>query len=74
MRLDEYEKRFEFILEMDSKKSEKNLLLSGLMTDLERNFHVPMMKNEAWNMKTQKFMLCIEKLLIVVFFKKIYQN
>lgn len=48
MRLDEYEKRFEFILEMDSKKSEKNLLLSGLMTDLERNFHVPMMKNEAW--------------------------
>lgn len=48
MRLDEYETRFEFILEMDSKQSEKDLLLSGLMTDLERNFHVPMMKNKAW--------------------------
>lgn len=46
MRLDEYEKRFGFILEMDSKQSEKDR--SGLMTDLERDFQVPMMKDETW--------------------------
>lgn len=48
MRLDEYETRLEFILEMDSKQSEKDKLLSGLMTDLERNFHIPMVRDEVW--------------------------
>lgn len=61
MRLDEYETRFEFILEMDSKQSEKDFLLSGLMTDLERNFHVPMMKDEVWEQENPEVYALYQK-------------
>lgn len=48
MRLGEYEKRFHVILEMNKDQSEKDRLLSLLMTDLERRFNIPMVKDEAW--------------------------
>lgn len=48
MRLDEYEKRFQLILKMDKEQSEKDALLSVLMTDLERKFDIPMSKDKAW--------------------------
>lgn len=61
MRLDEYEKRFEFILEMDRKQSEKDRLLSGLMTDLERNFHIPMVKDETWEQENPEVYVLYRK-------------
>jgi len=48
MRLDEYEKRFQVILEMDKDQSEKDRMFSSLMTDLERRFNIPMVKDEVW--------------------------
>lgn len=48
MRLDEYEKRFQVIIEMNKDQDEKDRLLSWLMTDLERRFNIPMLKDEAW--------------------------
>lgn len=48
MTLNEYYQRYELILKMPIGVIEKDKMLSSLMTDLERNFHIPMIKNESW--------------------------
>lgn len=48
MTLNEYYQRYETILNMPIGMIEKDKMLSSLMTDLERAFHIPMVKNENW--------------------------
>jgi tRNA A22 N-methylase len=48
MRVEEYETRFEYILGTKLEQKQKDKMLSGLMTDLERTFQIPMVKNEMW--------------------------
>lgn len=48
MTLNEYYQRYELILKMPIGLIEKDKMLSSLMTDLERNFHIPMIKDESW--------------------------
>lgn len=48
MKLSDYRKRFDLILSMKIVDGQKDQMLSGLMTDLERRFNIPMVKNEEW--------------------------
>lgn len=48
MKLSDYERRFQLILSMEIVEGQKNQMLSGLMTDLERRFNIPMIKNREW--------------------------
>jgi len=45
--LKEFEKEFHFILERDDLEQErKDIQLSGLMTEMERKFKIPMLREE----------------------------
>jgi hypothetical protein len=48
MTLNEYYQRFDTILSLPVSLVEKDKMLSSLMTDLERAFQIPMIKNEGW--------------------------
>lgn len=61
MRLDEYEKRFQVIIEMNKDQDEKDRLLSWLMTDLERRFNIPMLKDEAWEQENPEVYVLYRK-------------
>lgn len=47
---------------MGSRQSEKDRLLSWLMMDLERNFHVPMVKDEAWEQRNSEVYALYQKI------------
>lgn len=44
----EYEQRFNTILNLSKSPNEKDELLAILMTEMERAFQIPMIKNKAW--------------------------
>ncbi|QHA38645.1 hypothetical protein D5E69_22650 (plasmid) [Rossellomorea marisflavi] len=44
--LKQYEEQFQVI--MDTKVEDKDLRLAKLMTDMEKKFNIPMLKNEDW--------------------------
>lgn len=44
----EYEQRFNTILNVSKSPNEKDKLLAILMTELERAFQIPMIKNKTW--------------------------
>ena len=48
MTLTDYYQRYETILSLPIGNSEKDKMLSSLMTDMERAFQIPMIKNEGW--------------------------
>ncbi|WP_266016208.1 hypothetical protein [Klebsiella pneumoniae] len=48
MTVDEYETRFEFILQTEMKKSQKDEMLSGLMKDIEWFYNIPEIITEKW--------------------------
>lgn len=61
MTLNDYSKRYETILNLPLSVIEKDKMLSSLMSDLERAYRIPMIKNEVGKRKTWKSMLCIFK-------------
>jgi hypothetical protein len=48
MTLNDYSKRYETILNLPLSVIEKDKMLSSLMSDLERAYRIPMIKNEGW--------------------------
>lgn len=48
MNLREYKQRYETIMNLSISPTEKDKMLSLLMTELENAFDVPMIKNEGW--------------------------
>lgn len=48
MTLNEYYQRYETIMNLSVGPIERDKMLSSLMTDLERAFQIPMVKNEGW--------------------------
>lgn len=48
MTLKEYYQRYETIMSLPVSPIEKDKMLSILMTDLERAFQIPMIKNQGW--------------------------
>lgn len=49
--VNEYEQRFNTILEMNNTSTDKDRMLARLMTDMEQAFQIPMTKNKAWEEK-----------------------
>ena len=48
MTLNDYYQRYETILNLPIGAIEKDKMLSSLMSDLERAYRIPMIKNEGW--------------------------
>ena len=48
MRLKDYNQRYETILSLPIGVIDKDKMLSSLMSDLERAYRIPMIKNEGW--------------------------
>ena len=48
MTLNDYYQRYKMILSLPIGIIEKDKMLSSLMTDLERAFQIPMIKNKGW--------------------------
>ena len=46
--MNEYYQRYETIMNLSVGPIERDKMLSSLMTDLERAFQIPMVKNEGW--------------------------
>ncbi|WAH39507.1 hypothetical protein [Alicyclobacillus dauci] len=47
-RLSDIHRKYEDIIRSDMPPYEKDKALARLMTDMEREFHVPALKNEQW--------------------------
>ena len=54
MTLNEYNKRYETILNLPLRVIEKDKMLSSLMSDLERAYRIPMIKNEGWEKENEE--------------------
>ena len=63
MRVDEYETRHETILKLDLPVVEKNKMLLGLLSDIERASKMPIPKNEALEQENEKLNSLYRKVL-----------
>ncbi|MFL0365620.1 hypothetical protein ACH0BF_21660 [Pseudobacillus sp. 179-B 2D1 NHS] len=48
MTLAEYNQRYETIIQGSFSDEQKDEMLASLMTEMEQEFHIPMLRNETW--------------------------
>ena len=53
MTLNDYHQRYKTILNLPIGIIEKDKMLSSLMSDLERAYRIPMIKNEGWEKENE---------------------
>jgi DNA invertase Pin-like site-specific DNA recombinase len=58
----DYQREYERIIHADQPK--KDILLAGLMTEMERQFKIPMLRNEEWERENKKVIAMYRKLRI----------
>jgi hypothetical protein len=63
MTIKEYNERYEEILHSDDLNSkEKTMELADLMTDMEYEFKIPMLRNEEWEKDNKKVIALYRKI------------
>ncbi|KAA0940156.1 hypothetical protein FQ087_22110 [Sporosarcina sp. ANT_H38] len=62
MTLIEFNQRYEEILFSSDSNDAKSLRYAELMTELEKTFHIPMLKNEDWEQKNRKVIALYRKI------------
>lgn len=58
----DYQKEYERIIHADQPR--KDILLAGLMTEMEKQFKIPMLKNKEWERENIKVLAMYRKLSI----------
>ena len=54
MTLNDYKKQYETILNLPIGVIQKDKMLSNLMTDLEKAYRIPIIKNEGWEKENEE--------------------
>ncbi|KAA0940639.1 hypothetical protein FQ087_21885 [Sporosarcina sp. ANT_H38] len=60
--LSDYQREYEKIIHTDQPR--KDILLSSLMTEMEKQFKIPMLRNEVWERENIKVIAMYRKLSI----------
>ena len=60
--LSDYQREYEKIIHADQPR--KDILLAGLMTEMEKQFKIPMLRNEVWERENIKVIATYRKLSI----------
>lgn len=58
----DYQREYEKIIHADQPR--KDILLVGLMTEMEKQFKIPVIRNEEWERENSKIMAMYRKLRI----------
>lgn len=64
MTLAQFNKRYEEIIHADLPSGEKNRRLAALMTEMEREFRIPVLRNEAWEKGNKEVIALYRKISI----------
>ena len=62
MKLSQFNKRYEEIIHADLPNGEKNRRLAALMTEMEREFKIPVLRNEAWEKENKAVIALYRKI------------
>lgn len=62
MKLSDINKKYELIMESNNSPDIKATKLAGLMTDMERFYSIPMLKNEEWERENRKVIALYRKI------------
>ena len=57
-----FNKRYEEIIHADLPNGEKNRRLAALMTEMEREFKIPVLRNEAWEKENKAVIALYRKI------------
>lgn len=60
--LAEFNKQYEAIIHSDLSSNRKAVKLADLMTELERTFKIPMIRNEAWEKENKAVIALYRKI------------
>ena len=62
MTLAQFNKRYGEIIHADLPNGEKNRRLAALMTEMEREFKIPVLRNEAWEKENKAVIALYRKI------------
>lgn len=62
MTLAKYNQQYEDILHANLSRENKNRLLAELMTELEKQYRIPMIRNKAWEQENKSIIALYRKI------------
>lgn len=62
MKLSDVNREYELVMHSTDKQYDKNVKLSKLMTKMEREFSVPLLRNEEWERNNKKVIAMYRKI------------